>query len=205
MYTLFYLRNRIVVDINYLVQVPGDNFRNFFQLDEVVRFVWLHKHVHSYRCQVAYCHLKHVTHNYKSLNWLSKGSNINIGFIILYFSILLHCIVQWVLQVMSPSACSFIVCWFPLSFTTCFGLHGHLQVYRILHIFIFKCFRFLLRCEPKKQHSRILKQLKINIWRILHTWRWPYRPKHVVKDSGNKHTIKLHPDGDITCNTHWSM
>jgi hypothetical protein len=29
--------------------------------------------------------------------------------IILYFSILLHCIVQWVLQVMLPSACSFIV------------------------------------------------------------------------------------------------
>jgi hypothetical protein len=29
----------------------------------------------------------------------------------------------------------FIVCWFPLSFTTCFGLHGHLQVCRILHIF----------------------------------------------------------------------
>jgi hypothetical protein len=28
---------------------------------------------------------------------------------IIYFSILLHCIVQWVLQVMLPSACSFIV------------------------------------------------------------------------------------------------
>jgi hypothetical protein len=28
---------------------------------------------------------------------------------ILYFSILLHCIVQWVLQVMLPSSCSFIV------------------------------------------------------------------------------------------------
>jgi hypothetical protein len=54
---------------------------------------------------------------------------------ILYFSIPLHCIVQWVLQVIFPSACSFIVCWFPLSFTTCFGLHGHLQVCRILHIF----------------------------------------------------------------------
>jgi hypothetical protein len=35
---------------------------------------------------------------------------------------------------------------FPLSFTTCFGLHGHLQVYRILHIFIFKSLRILLRC-----------------------------------------------------------
>jgi hypothetical protein len=29
--------------------------------------------------------------------------------ITLYFSILLHCIVQWVLQVMLPSACSFTV------------------------------------------------------------------------------------------------
>jgi hypothetical protein len=42
---------------------------------------------------------------------------------------------------MSPSACSFIVCWFPLSFTTCFGLHGHLQACTILHIFIFICLR----------------------------------------------------------------
>jgi hypothetical protein len=50
---------------------------------------------------------------------------------ILYLSILLHCIVQWVLQVMSASACCFIVCWFSLSFTTCFGLRGHLQVCRI--------------------------------------------------------------------------
>jgi uncharacterized membrane protein len=29
---------------------------------------------------------------------------------------------------MSASACSFIVFWFSLSFTTCFGLHGNLQV-----------------------------------------------------------------------------
>jgi hypothetical protein len=74
-----------------------------------------------------------------------------LRFIILYFSILLHCIVQWVLQVMFPSACSFIVCWFPLSFAACFNLHGHLQVCRI---FIFIClkdsasifFAFLVRC-----------------------------------------------------------
>jgi hypothetical protein len=38
---------------------------------------------------------------------------------------------------MSASSCSFIVCRFPVSFTTCFGLHGHLQVCRIPHIFIF--------------------------------------------------------------------
>jgi hypothetical protein len=49
--------------------------------------------------------------------------------------------VQWLLQVMFPSACSFIVFWFSLSFTTCFGLHGHLQVCRIFHIFIFICLK----------------------------------------------------------------
>jgi hypothetical protein len=65
---------------------------------------------------------------------------------ILHFSILLHCIVQWILKVMFPSAYSFILCWFSLSFTTCFGLHGHLQVCRILHIFIYLCLRILLRC-----------------------------------------------------------
>jgi hypothetical protein len=36
--------------------------------------------------------------------------------------------------------------------------------------------------EPTKQR----KHMEINIWRILHTWRWPCRPKHVVKDSGNQ-------------------
>jgi hypothetical protein len=44
--------------------------------------------------------------------------------------------------------------------------------------------------------------MTIIIWRILHTWRWPCRPKHVVKNSENQHTIKLHSDGNITCNTH---
>jgi hypothetical protein len=46
-------------------------------------------------------------------------------------------VILCLLQVMFPSACSFIVFWFSLSFTTCFGLHGHLQVCRILHIFLF--------------------------------------------------------------------
>jgi hypothetical protein len=59
--------------------------------------------------------------------------------------------------------------------------------------------------KQKKQRSRLLKYTKINIWRLLHTWRWPCRPKHVVKDGGNQHTIKQHADGDITCNTHWAI
>jgi hypothetical protein len=58
--------------------------------------------------------------------------------IILYFSILLHCIVQWVLWVMSPSPCCYIVCWvfhcWSL-FTTSFSLLGHLQVCTCLLIF----------------------------------------------------------------------
>jgi hypothetical protein len=41
------------------------------------------------------------------------------------------------------------------------------------------------RQRKKKQRSRILKYMKLNRWRILHTWRWPCRPKHVVKDSEN--------------------
>jgi hypothetical protein len=66
----------------------------------------------------------------------------------LYFSILLHCIVQWVFEVMFQSACSFIVCWFSLSFTTCFGLHGHLQVCRIFYFHMFEgfCFAAFLHC-----------------------------------------------------------
>jgi hypothetical protein len=46
--------------------------------------------------------------------------------------------------------------------------------------------------------------MKINIWRILHTWRWPRRPKHLVKDSENQTTIKLHADGNITNTWRWS-
>jgi hypothetical protein len=49
-----------------------------------------------------------------------------------------------------------------------------------------------------------LKHMKINIWRILHNRRWPCKPKHVAKDNENQHTIKLHADGNITCNTHWT-
>jgi hypothetical protein len=29
--------------------------------------------------------------------------------------------------------------------------------------------------------------MKINIWKILHIWRWLYRQKYVVKDSENQH------------------
>jgi hypothetical protein len=72
---------------------------------------------------------------------LSRCNLHKISDAILYFSILLYCIVQCLLQIMFPSACSFIVFWFSLHFTACFGLHGHLQVCRILHIFIFICLK----------------------------------------------------------------
>jgi hypothetical protein len=57
----------------------------------------------------------------------------------IYFSILLHCIVQWVLQVIFSSACSFIVL---VSLTACFGLHGHLQVCRIFYFRMLEGFCF---------------------------------------------------------------
>jgi hypothetical protein len=43
-------------------------------------------------------------------------------------------------EVMLPSACSFIVdgltFWLSLFYTTCFGLHGHLQVCIMFHFYI---------------------------------------------------------------------
>jgi hypothetical protein len=71
-------------------------------------------------------------------------------FLILYLSILLHCIVQWLLQVMFPSVCSFIIFWLSLSFTTCLGLYGHLQVCRI---FIFICLKDSASRTRKKEQS----------------------------------------------------
>jgi hypothetical protein len=57
---------------------------------------------------------------------------------------------------MFPSACIFIVCWFPLSFTTCLGLHGHLQACRILHMFIF----IYLRIKTDKQNPGLCFRLR---------------------------------------------
>jgi hypothetical protein len=76
------------------------------------------------------------------------GHTISQSAVILYFSILLHCIIQWALEVISPSACSCTVCRFPLPFTTCFGLHGHVQVCRI---FIFICFKDSASLQTSRQ------------------------------------------------------
>jgi hypothetical protein len=60
--------------------------------------------------------------------------------IILYFSILLHCNVQWGLQVMLPSACSFIVLVFTvLHLVSLFTLHvsAYMAIFRCVGCFVF--------------------------------------------------------------------
>jgi hypothetical protein len=63
--------------------------------------------------------------------------------LILYFSILLHSIVQWVLQVMCPSACSCIVlvfhCW-----TLSLHVSAYLAIFKFVHVFLY--LRSLLHC-----------------------------------------------------------
>jgi hypothetical protein len=70
------------------------------------------------------------------------------------------------------------------------------RVCRILHIFKDSASLLFFAAFFKSSHSA---------WRMLHTWRWPCRPKHVAKDSGNQHTIKQHADRDITSDTHWTI
>jgi hypothetical protein len=53
-------------------------------------------------------HKIHLSQQYSYLQCCIDAS-LTDDSVLLYFSILLHCIVQWVLQVMFPSACSFIV------------------------------------------------------------------------------------------------
>jgi hypothetical protein len=63
-------------------------------------------------------------------DWHCNACRVQLVYIYIY--------IYRVLQVMFPSACSFIVCWFPLYFATCFGIHGHLQVRRIyIYIYIY--------------------------------------------------------------------
>jgi hypothetical protein len=54
--------------------------------------------------------------------------------------------VQWILQVMPPSACCFIVCWFSTVFHYMFRPTWPSSSVRSLHIFIFVYLRTLLRC-----------------------------------------------------------
>jgi hypothetical protein len=63
---------------------------------------------------------------------------VQLLFIILYFSILLHWIVQWVLQVMLSSACSFIVL-----VSTVFQLHvsAYMAIFKCVGYFIFICLK----------------------------------------------------------------
>jgi hypothetical protein len=74
----------------------------------------------SRKFHVPISHFWPIIHGF--LVWATSG-------IILYFSILLHCIVQWVLQVKLPSACSLIV---EVS-CHCFTLHAS------AYMAIFRC------------------------------------------------------------------
>jgi hypothetical protein len=49
--------------------------------------------------------------------------------------------------------------------------------------------------EPKKQRNRILKRMKINTWRILHTWRWPcserlWKPTYSKAGRRRRHNLR---------------
>jgi hypothetical protein len=123
------------------------------------------------------------------------------------------------------SACVQLYCVGFYCFTTCFGLHGHLQVCSILYIHMLEgfCFADFFLCLFSRGHTLhvsicvlflccfpslfllfpcvcacllALSLLFVDIWQtasdiwkknIPHTWGWPYRPKHVVKDSENQH------------------
>jgi hypothetical protein len=102
--------------------------------------------------------------------------------------------------------------WHPSTKSHCITLQrlktGEVKyLFKVAFVQITIYIKHIYTCDhlKKRQLSRILKHLKINIWRIQHLWRWSSRPKHVVKDSGNQHTIKLYADGDIACNTHWTI
>jgi hypothetical protein len=80
-----------------------------------------------------------------------------------------------------------------------FGFHC-LSLHASAYMAIFKCVGFFIyegkqhrnitqmetgRVWPReKSQTESFKHMKIN---ILHTWRWPYRPKHVAKDNENQH------------------
>jgi hypothetical protein len=57
-----------------------------------------------------------------------------------------HCLSLHVSAYMAIFRCvGFIVCWFPPSFTTCFGLHDHLQVCRSYCMLISTVFHYMFR------------------------------------------------------------
>jgi hypothetical protein len=64
--------------------------------------------------------------------------------------------------------------------TTCFGLHGHLQVCRMFYFHMLEGFCL----AASFSRSKIFQGYEN---KTPYTWRWPCRPKHVVKDSENQH------------------
>jgi hypothetical protein len=109
-------------------------------------FLWnVGKHVSRYSCHMTEDSNLYCDHcgrfKYRVLYYLQNKPHFSL---ILYFSILLHCIVQWVWQVMFPSAWSFLVSWFPLSFTTFFSLNGYLQVVGLFIYLFYDIYGFYL-------------------------------------------------------------
>jgi hypothetical protein len=113
---------------------------------------------------------------------------------------------HWVLQVMLPCDFSFIV----LTFTTCFGLHGHLEVCRI---FLFSyVWRILLRCFfalVSRGHTLHVSICAfpvlfsfVNFVSCLCVWLLAFSLLFVCSVPN---TIKLHADGNITCKIHWTI
>jgi hypothetical protein len=61
------------------------------------------------------------------------------------------------------------------------GIAGYVSVYVLLLCKHAECDHLKKTTNQKSSEAESL-----NIWRILHTWRWSCRLKHVVKDSGNQ-------------------
>jgi hypothetical protein len=106
---------------------------------------------------------------------------------------------------MFPSACTFIVCWFPLSFTTCFSLHGHLQGCSNLHIFkdSARCFLVstVLHCMfpptwPSSSAFTVFHYMFRPTWPSSSVYDSSYIYFHIFKDSASLlfgfHCLSLH-------------
>jgi hypothetical protein len=132
-------------------------------------------------------------------------------------------------------------------FTTCFGLHGHLQVCRIFYFHILEgfCFAAFLpffftwshkdrasrQTHIHKETTKITKENRKKTrngnMQSVTTWKKAKKgseaesfkhmkikyPTHLEMamqaetcgETVKTNTIKLHADGNITCNTHWKL
>ena len=75
-----HLRNRIVVDVNYFVEISDSNFSNILQTLEIKGLVWLDIHVQCNGGQIAHSNLKtqHRLFNFFFVRGEFMPSHINI-------------------------------------------------------------------------------------------------------------------------------